>query len=57
MIMWPFTPFGDQQEGSRHPWAEEAPEGAVSRPLFWLGSVFLGGQSGQDPHAERAPLL
>lgn len=58
--MWPFTEFGGRvQDGPRHSHTleEEAPEGAVTRPLFWLGSVLMGGASGQDPNAQRAPLF
>jgi hypothetical protein len=56
--MWPFTPmFGRSEEEARQ-WEEaEVPQGAVTRPLAWLGSVFLGGASGQDPNAERRPLI
>lgn len=36
---------------------EEVPEGAVTRPLYSLGNLLMGGASGQDPNAERAPLF
>ena len=57
--MWPFTPFGGEQRVGNHTYTLdiEAPEGAISRPMFYLGSWFLGGETGQDPNAERAPLI
>lgn len=56
--MWPATPmFGRTPEESEQ-WEEvEVPSGAITRPLAWLGSMFLGGASGQDPNAQRAPFL
>lgn len=53
--MWPFTPMFERVDD--HDYEEEIPDGAISRPLAWLGSVFLGGASGQNPNVKRAPFL